>query len=123
MIIFFKYRIFHFISITSPHNLLRYYFIFASLKFPRISTYTFFHSSVNFCSRTKCLGAFGRYFNRKYKKNKNYFFLLGVTENGITQKKVFLIFFKLDKLVEDYHSLLSSKPLEYDFCGLEVIDF
>jgi hypothetical protein len=35
-----------------------------------ISTYTFYHSSVNFCSRTKCLGSFERYFNRQFYKNK-----------------------------------------------------
>jgi hypothetical protein len=57
--------------------------------------YTFYHSSVNFCDRTNCLGLLGRYFIGKYKKNKkqqqqHYFvFLLGVTENGITQKTYF----------------------------------
>jgi hypothetical protein len=47
--------------------------------------------------------------------------LLGVTENGITQKNIFLIFLKLGKLVEDL--LLASKPLEGDLCCLENIDF
>jgi hypothetical protein len=51
-----------------------------------------------------------------------FFYLLGVTENGITQK-TFLIFFKLGKLIEDYHLLLPSKPLEDEFCCLENIDF
>jgi hypothetical protein len=72
------------------------------------------------------LSALERYFNRKYYKNKKTtttFFSLEVTENGITQKKVFLIFFKLGKLVDDYHLLLPSKPLEDDFCCLENIDF
>jgi hypothetical protein len=41
------------------------------------------------------------------------------TQNGISQNSVFLIFFKLGKLVEDYHLLLSSKPLEGDFIFLE----
>jgi hypothetical protein len=70
-----------------------------------------YHSSVNFCGKTKCLTLLERYFNRKFKKNKKkqqkqLFFLLGVTENGITQKNIFLIFFKFDKLAVDYHSLL-----------------
>jgi hypothetical protein len=56
--------------------------------------YTFYHNSVNFCGRTKCLGSLERFFNRKYYKkqensNNNILFLLGVTENGITQKKYF----------------------------------
>jgi hypothetical protein len=38
-------------------------------------------------------------------------------------KNVFLIFFKLGKKVEDYHLLLTSKPLEVNFCCLENIDF
>jgi hypothetical protein len=38
-------------------------------------------------------------------------------------KKIFLIFFKFDKLAEDYHLLLSSKPLEGDIFCLEKIDF
>jgi hypothetical protein len=33
-------------------------------------------------------------------------------------KIIFLIFFKHDKLVENYHLLLPSKPLEGDFCCL-----
>jgi hypothetical protein len=41
---------------------------------------------------------------KKLKNNNNIFFLLGVTENGITQK-VFLKNFKLDKLEEDNFSL------------------
>jgi hypothetical protein len=65
------------------------------------------------------LGALESYFNRKYYYNKKQqqqlFFSIGVTENG-TQKtlplNVFLIFFKLGKVVEDYHFLLLSKPLE-----------
>jgi hypothetical protein len=52
---------------------------------------------------------------KKQEKQQQLFFLLGVTENGITQKNVFLILFKFDKLAEDYHLLLSSKPLEGDF--------
>jgi hypothetical protein len=38
-------------------------------------------------------------------------------------KKVFLIVFKFDQLVEDYHLLLPSKPLEGDIFCLENIDF
>jgi hypothetical protein len=71
-----------------------------------------------------------RYFSRKYYKNKNqetqqqlFFSLLGVTENGITQKPYFYYFFKLGKLVEDYHLLLPLKTLEGGFCCLENIDF
>jgi hypothetical protein len=61
-----------------------------------VSSYTFFHCSVNFCGRTKCLGLLERYLNRKCLKNKKqqqHFFLLGVTVSGITQKKsIFNIF-------------------------------
>jgi hypothetical protein len=38
-------------------------------------------------------------------------------------KKVFLIFFKLGKLVEDYHLLLPINLQEGDFYYLENIDF
>jgi hypothetical protein len=53
-------------------------------------------------------------------KKQHQLFQLGVTENGISQNR-FLIFFKLGKLVEEYYILLPSKPLEGDFCCLELI--
>jgi hypothetical protein len=53
-------------KIPSQHYLLRHKFF----EFPQFSSYTFYHSSVNFCGRTKCLGSLERYFNRKYYKNK-----------------------------------------------------
>jgi hypothetical protein len=66
------------------------------------------------------------YFNRKYYKNKKQekqlFFYLGSLKMELP-KSVFLIFFKLGKLVEDYQLLLPSKPLEGDFCCLEYMDF
>jgi hypothetical protein len=81
---------------------------------PRFPTYTFHHISVNFCGTTKGLGALERYFNKKILQKKTTKTLL---------KKIILIFVKLSKLVEDYHFLLSSKPLESNFCCLENIDF
>jgi hypothetical protein len=67
------------------------------------------------------LGSLERYFNRDYYKN------IKQSDLGSLKmelpKKVILIFFKLGKLVEDYHLLLPSKPLEDDFCCLENIDF
>jgi hypothetical protein len=50
-----------------------------------------------------------------------FFYLVGLKME--LPKNQFLIFFKLNKLVEDYHLLLPSKPLEGDFCCLENIDF
>jgi hypothetical protein len=48
---------------------------------------------------------------------------LGVTETEILKKNVFLIYFKLSKLVEDYHFLLLSSKLLNHCCCLENIDF
>jgi hypothetical protein len=89
-------------------------------EFPRFSSYTFHHSSVNFCGRTKCLGALKRYFNREYNKKQEkqqqpFFFTWGHLKWNYPIN-IFLIFFKLRKLVEDYYLLLPSKPLEGDFC-------
>jgi hypothetical protein len=55
---------------------------------------------------------------KKMKKNNNntFCFLLGVTENGTTQKIY-------GKLVEHYYLLFPSKPLEGDIFCLENIDF
>jgi hypothetical protein len=69
-----------------------------------------------------------RYFNSQFYKNKKTTtttknILLGVTENRITQKNIFLIFFKFDKLAEDCHLRLLSKPLEGDIICLENINF
>jgi hypothetical protein len=72
-----------------------------------------------------------RYFNTQFYKNKkqekqqqqHFFVLLGVTENRITQNYVFFIFFKFGKVVEDYHLLFPSKPLEGDIFYLVNIDF
>jgi hypothetical protein len=36
---------------------------------------------------------------------------------------VFLIFFKLDKLVEDYQLIFPSEPFDVDFCCLGNIHF
>jgi hypothetical protein len=61
--------------------------------------------------------------NIQQKQQQELFFLFVVTENGITQKLYILIFFKLGKLVVDYHLLLPSKPQKSDIFGLENIDF
>jgi hypothetical protein len=60
-----------------------------------------------------------RYFSIKYYKNKKQekqqqqlFCLLGSLKMELPKKHIFLIFFKLGKLVEDYHLLHLSKPLE-----------
>jgi hypothetical protein len=50
--------------------------------------------------------------------NNDFFFYLGSLNMELPKKKGFFIFFKLCKLVEDYHLLLPSKPLEGDFCCL-----
>jgi hypothetical protein len=55
-------------------------------------------------------------------KQQQQFFYVGSLKMELL-KKVFLIFFKYDKLAEDYHLLLSSKPLEGDIFCLENIDF
>jgi hypothetical protein len=69
-----------------------------------------------------------RYFNReKYKIKKitttTTFFITWGDQKWNDPKTVFLIFFKLDKLVEDYQVLLPSKQLKVDFCCLENVDF
>jgi hypothetical protein len=81
--------------------------------FPRFSAYTFYHRSPDELIFAVKPSAWVRFI----------LFLLGKTEYGTTQKKVFVIFFKLSKLVEDYQLLLPSNPLDGDFCGLENIDF
>jgi hypothetical protein len=49
--------------------------------------------------------------------NNNFIFYLRSLKMEFL-KKVFLIFFKVSKLVDDYHLLLPSKPLEGYFCSL-----
>jgi hypothetical protein len=120
--------------------------MFAGMKKQKISAYHVFRKSVSklfiaaqtflissifdlyFLSQLskflRCLGVLERYFNRKYYKNNNnnFFFTWGHWKWNCP-KTVFLIFFKLYKLLEDYHLLLLSKLLEGDFCCLENIDF
>jgi hypothetical protein len=54
--------------------------------------------------------------------NNNFFFYLGSLKMELPKKHIFNIF-KFDKLAEDYHLLLSSKPLKGDIFCLENIDF
>jgi hypothetical protein len=51
----------------------------------------------------------------KKNNNNNFLFYLGSLKMELP-KNLFLILFKLGKLVEDYHLLLPLKPLEGDFC-------
>jgi hypothetical protein len=75
---------------TQPSPILNYFCTFAGIKKQKISayhvfqkyrlktiysgtnfsSYTSYHSSVNFCGRTKCLGSLEGYFNRLLQEKK-----------------------------------------------------
>jgi hypothetical protein len=92
-------------------------------EFPRFLTYTFFHSSVNFCGRTNCLRSLERYFHRQFYKNKKqekqqqqhfFCFTWGYWKWNYP-KNIFLIFFKFGKVVEDYPSLKTARGRHFLF--------
>jgi hypothetical protein len=86
----------------SENTVLKLFF-----AFPQCSAYTFYRSSVSYCG---------------LKTKTTIIFYSGSLKMELP-KIVFLIFFKLDKLVEDFHLFCPSKPLEVNFCCLENIDF